>query len=311
MATQKRIALIGVPTEAGLNERGCMMGPDALRTAGLAETLVELGYRVEDRGNVAPGPADPIDHANLAIHHLAEVAGWTGATMAEGARAVREGFVPVFLGGDHSMSAGSVAGVAQGNQASGRPQFVLWLDAHADVHTPETTTSGNLHGTPVAYFTGQPGFTGYLPAVEAPVETTNLCFIGTRSVDPAERTWLRERNVEVHDMRRMDQYGASGLLLGFLDRVRQSDGVLHVSFDVDFLDPEVAPAVSTTVPGGATFREAHLIMELLHESGLVTSLDLAELNPFLDERGKTAKLMVDLVASLFGRSVLDRPTPSY
>lgn len=193
----------------------------------------------------------------------------------------------------------------------GRKQFVLWLDAHTDFHTLETTTSGNLHGTPVAYYTGQKGFEGYFPTLAAPVDPKNVCMLGIRSVDPAEREAIKKTEVAVYDMRLIDEHGVAALLRRFLERVKAEDGLLHVSLDVDFLDPSIAPAVGTTVPGGATFREAHLIMEMLHDSGLVTSLDLVELNPFLDERGRTATVMVDLMASLLGRSVMDRPTISY
>lgn len=188
---------------------------------------------------------------------------------------------------------------------------MLWLDAHTDFHTLETTTSGNLHGTPVAYYTGQKGFEGYFPTLAAPVDPANVCMLGIRSVDPAEREAIKKTEVAVYDMRLIDEHGVAALLRRFLERVKAEDGLLHVSLDVDFLDPSIAPAVGTTVPGGATFREAHLIMEMLHDSGLVTSLDLVELNPFLDERGRTATVMVDLMASLLGRSVMDRPTISY
>lgn len=311
MSDGKRVILIGIPTQAGTHQKGCLMGPDALRTAGIAEAIGELGHCVKDWGNLTPTIRSDVLHANGAIHDLAETVGWIEAAAEAGERAVGEGLFPVFLGGDHSMSAGTVAGVARAAKASRRPQFVLWLDAHSDFHTLDTTTSGNLHGTPLAYVTGMPGFAGVFPHLEATVDPANIAMIGIRSVDPAERAALRRHNVEVHDMRRVDQHGMSSLLLGFIERVKAADGLLHVSLDVDFLDPEVAPAVGTTVPGGATFREAHLVMELISDSGLMTSLDVAELNPFLDERGKTARVMVDLVGSLFGRSVMDRPTVSY
>jgi arginase len=163
----------------------------------------------------------------------------------------------------------------------------------------------------MAYALGRPGFRGYYPDLAAEVDPARVCMMGIRSVDPAERTAIAEAGVTVHDMRAIDEYGVAAPLRAFLGRVEADDGLLHVSFDVDFLDPGIAPAVGTTVPGGATFREAHLVMEMLHDSGLVSSLDLVELNPFLDERGRTATLMVDLVASLMGRRVMDRPTRSF
>ena len=191
-----------------------------------------------------------------------------------------------------------------------RPLFVLWLDAHSDFHTPDSTGSGNLHGTPVAYFTGRPGFDAF-PPLPTVIPTDRVGMIGLRSVDPAERLSLEHDHAMLADMRSIDEHGIKAPLLAFLDRVRAENALLHVSLDVDFLDPSIAPAVGTTVPGGATEREAHLVMELLHESGLVSSLDLVELNPFLDERGRTAKLMVDLAASLMGRRIFDRPTRSF
>ena len=214
------------------------------------------------------------------------------------------------MGGDHALSMGTVAGMAAHAKQIGRPLFVLWLDAHSDFHTPNSTGSGNLHGTPVAYFTGQSGFDAFPPLPDV-VPTDRVGMIGLRSVDPAERAELEQERAMLADMRSIDENGIKAPLMAFLDRVRAENGILHVSLDVDFLDPAIAPAVGTTVPGGATEREAHLAMELLHESGLVCSLDLVELNPFLDERGRTAKLMVDLAASLMGRRIFDRPTRSF
>ena len=214
------------------------------------------------------------------------------------------------MGGDHSLALGTLAGVAAHAAKADRPQFVIWLDAHSDFHTVDSTTSGNLHGTPMAYASGRPGFDPF-PPFPARIPGENICMFGIRSVDPAEYAGMQDTDIAVNDMRVLDEQGIIAPLRSFLDRVRASDGFLHVSLDVDFLDPTIAPAVGTTVPGGATFREAHLVMELLHESCLVTSLDLVELNPFLDERGRTARLMVDLVGSLMGRKVFDRPTRSY
>ena len=287
------------------------MGPDAFRTAGLISTIEALGYSVSDLGNVARPPVGVSRHSNPSIHHLSETIGWACALQAAAYKAAQTSHLPIFLGGDHSLSIGTVPGVARHAAETGRDQFVLWLDAHPDIHTLKTTTSGNLHGTPVAYFTGQSGFEGVYPDLRHSVDPAHICMMGIRSVDPAENIHLMENAIDVHDMRAIDERGVAAPLQAFLDRVKQAKGALHVSLDVDFLEPSIAPAVGTTVPGGATFREAHLIMEMLCDSGLVTSLDLVELNPFLDERGRTAKLMVDLCASLLGRKVLDRPTVSY
>lgn len=305
-----KIKLIGAPVQEGAGRLGCDMGPAAFRAAGLAAALRELGHDVVDTGNVAPAPLRHFDHANTALKKLGETVAWTEA-LADAAFRESADAVPVFMGGDHSLSAGTVSGMARRAKVRGKPFFVLWLDAHTDFHSLETTTSGNLHGTPVAYFTGQPGFEGYFPALEAPVRPRNICMMGIRSVDPAERKAIREAGIQVADMRMIDEEGIVAPLRRFLKDIADAAGMLHVSFDVDFLEPSIAPAVGTTVPGGATFREAHLVMEILHDSGLVSSLDLVELNPFLDDRGKTAFLMTDLTASLMGKQVMDRPTRSY
>jgi arginase len=305
-----RCKMIGVPLQDGASRLGCEMGPSALRTAGLKGALEELGHTVEDIGNVVPSAYRAVTHPNTAVRNLPQIVAWT-SLLADVAYREGDGTMPIFLGGDHAMSAGIVAGLSRRATESGRPLFVLWLDAHTDFHTLETTDSGNLHGVPVAYFTGRAGFEGYLPALPNPVDPARVCMIGIRSVDPAERAALREGAVTVHDMRSIDEHGVAAVLRGFIETVEAAGGMLHVSLDVDFLDPSVAPAVGTTVPGGATFREAHLVMEMLHDSELVTSLDLVELNPFLDERGRTATLLVDLTASLMGRTVMDRPTKSF
>ncbi|QRZ12343.1 arginase [Paracoccus methylovorus] len=301
--------LIGAPVDEGQRRPGCLMGPAAYRVAGLAHTLNQLGHTVEDRGDLRPTPGRSQVCANPAVHHLSEIIAWTEVLRAAGTTAMEEG-MPIFLGGDHSLALGSLAGVTAHAHALGRPQFVLWLDAHSDFHTVETTASGNLHGTPLAYASGRAGF-GPFPAFPAPIPPRNICMFGIRSVDGPELAALRETDIVVNDMRVLDERGIIAPLREFLDRVQAENGLLHVSLDVDFLDPSIAPAVGTTVPGGATFREAHLVCELLHESGLMTSLDLVELNPFLDDRGRTAMLMVDLVGSLMGRKVFDRPTRSY
>lgn len=306
---QKHCILIGAPVDCGKRRQGCLMGPDAYRTAGIAPVIKELGHSVEDIGNLAPADVTLSETPDAKLYKLAENIGWT-QTLMEAAQIAAPKGMPIFLGGDHALAAGSVAGMAAHAAVCGRPFFALWLDAHSDIHTPSTTDSGNLHGTPVGYVIGRDGFTGY-PKLPAPVDPGNICMIGLRSVDAAERAILHESDVTLVDMRMIDEHGVSGLLSTFLDRVAAVNGMLHVSLDVDFLDPSIAPAVGTTVPGGATVREAHLVMELLSDSGLVCSLDLVELNPFLDDRGKTATLMVDLTASLLGRRIFDRPTRSH
>ncbi len=302
-ASRGTCRLVGIPVQEGAGRRGCDMGPGAYRAADIVEVLAGLGWTVEDRGNLNPDAAPDVMHDNPALKNLPAIVAWTRAIASAAYAASADGF-PIFMGGDHSLSAGTLSGLSRRAREAGRPLFVLWLDAHADFHTLDTTTSGNLHGVPVAYAVGIPGFEGVYPANEEPLPANRVCMLGTRSVDPAERAALRNAGVTIWDMRSIDERGVVACMRDFLARVAAADGLLHVSLDVDVLDPEIAPAVGTTVPGGITFREAHLVMELLHESGLVGSLDLAELNPYLDDRGKTARLMVDLVASLMGKQIL-------
>jgi arginase len=301
--------LIGAPIDTGQQRPGCLMGPAAYRVAGLAREIASEGHGVADWGDLTLPSLEQVSCPNPVVHSLAETLGWTQALMDRVDDALSEGGFPIIMGGDHSLALGSVAGAAAFAQRQGRPLFVLWLDAHSDFHTPQTTTSGNLHGTPLAYIAGRDGFDAF-PPFPAPVPADRICLYGIRSVDPAEQAALLDHDIAINDMRVLDEHGIVAPLRDFLTKVRQAGGMLHVSLDVDFLDPAIAPAVGTTVPGGTTFREAHLVMELLHESGLVTSLDLVELNPFLDDRGMTARLMVDLVGSLMGKKVFDRPTRS-
>lgn len=302
--------LIGAPIDAGQRRAGCVMGPAAYRVAGIAQAIAELGHGVADWGDMVLPPLQAVRCANPAVHMLPEVLGWTQVLSAAVVRALEAGSLPIVLGGDHSLALGTVSGAATFAKRVGRPLYLLWLDAHSDFHTPLSTTSGNLHGTPVAYIAGRDGFAPF-PAFPAPIPAERICLYGIRSVDPAEHAALLTHDIAINDMRVLDERGIIAPLREFLEAVKAAEGMLHVSLDVDFLDPAIAPAVGTTVPGGTTFREAHLVMELLHECGLVTSLDLVELNPFLDERGRTAKLMVDLVGSLMGRKVFDRPTRSF
>lgn len=304
------VSLIGAPIDSGQRRRGCLMGPAAYRVAGLAATLAELGHEVIDRGDLAAGILPQAECPNPAVDQLPETLAWTRVLRAAVCEAMAAGELPVVLGGDHSLALGSVAGAAEHAARIGRPLFLLWLDAHSDFHTPLTTVSGNLHGTPVAYLSGREDFDAF-PPFPAPLPGENICLFGIRSVDPAEHAALLQTQIAMNDMRVLDERGVAAPLRDFLDRVRAAQGMLHVSLDVDFLDPSIAPAVGTTVPGGATFREAHLACEVIHESGLMTSLDLVELNPFLDDRGRTARLMVDLVGSLMGKKVFDRPTRSF
>lgn len=304
---KKTCILVGAPVDSGQRTQGCLMGPSAYRVAGIAQTIRELGHAVEDWGDVAPAPVEPSTPRLAHVHGEPETVAWMQALSTASRKAMATGRFPIFMGGDHALSMGTVAGIAAHAHDMGRKLFVLWLDAHSDIHTPVSSASGNYHGMPVAYIAGRPGFDAF-PRFPHPVPEGNICLFGLRSIDPGEQEALKGRAFHVNDMRVLDERGIVAPLREFLQKVEHAKGLLHVSLDVDFLDPGIAPGVGTTVPGGITFREAHLVMELLHEQNLVTSLDLAELNPFLDERGRTARLMVELVASLMGRKVFDRPT---
>lgn len=306
------IALLGAPIDMGASQRGTLMGPAALRTAGLSTLLEALGFSVVDHGDLAVAAmADLSDPPPQNARHYRDIQRWTRLLSRRGYEIAQSGAIPIFLGGDHSLSMGSVNAMARHWRALRRELFVLWLDAHADYNTPATTQTANMHGMAAAFLCGEGGLDGLLgEEVRTSIGPDNLELFGTRSIDRPEGDLLRERRVSVVDMRQIDEFGVGVLIRRVIDKVRAADGVLHVSFDVDFLDPSVAPGVGTTVPGGATYREAHLIMEMLHDCGLVRSVDIVELNPFLDDRGQTARTAVELIGSLFGQQITDRTTPS-
>lgn len=305
MTQLRNVSLIGVPTDIGAGARGASMGPEAMRVAGLAEALRARGVDVIDRGNVA-GPANPWLPPVDGYRHLQEVVAWNQATHDAIYAELKTGRLPLMLGGDHCLGLGSISAVARHCRDTGKKLRVLWLDAHADFNTSELTPSGNIHGMPVACLCGfgpkeliEIG--GRVPAISPKW----IRQIGIRSVDEGERRFVHEHDLEVFDMRFIDEMGmrhAMELALATLD----DNTHLHVSFDVDFLDPVMAPGVGTTVGGGPTYREAHLCMEMIADTGRMASLDLVELNPALDERNKTALVAVDLIESLFGKSTLMR-----
>jgi arginase len=296
-----RIDLIGLPTDAGASCRGAVLGPDGLRAAGLAERLAGLGYAVADLGDVSVGrklaPAAEIDA--LAIR-----------ASEEAYRSLENGARPIFLGGDHSISMGSVAGVARHCRDTGRPLFVLWFDAHGDFNTWATTETGNIHGMSLARLCGEPGFAN-APDWFAPIDPANVMILGARALDCEEAQLIAARGVEVVDMDVIRVSGLEAPLRRFLDRVEAANGHLHLSLDVDAMDPALAPGVGTTVAGGLSLSEGQLVMDMLNRSGRVGSLDLVELNPLLDRLGMSADLMVDLTARLLGeRSVAARASAS-
>jgi arginase len=305
MPATKQLSLIGAPTDIGAGHRGAGMGPEAMRVAGLVEALHQHGAEVLDRGNLA-GPTNPWLPPQGGYRHLAEVVAWNQAVHDAVLAELRLARLPVLLGGDHSLAIGSIGAVARHCRESGRKLRVLWLDAHADFNTSVLTPSGNLHGMPVACLCGQGPpqllqIGGQVPALQPKW----LRQIGIRSVDPGVKRLVHEVGLEVFDMRYIDEMGmrhTMELALATLD----ANTHLHVSFDIDFLDPEIAPGVGTTVPGGPTYREAQLCMEMIADSGRLASVDVMELNPALDVRNRTAVLAVDLIESLFGKSTLMR-----
>ena len=308
----KEIAILGVPIEIGASQMGTLMGPDALRTAGLLTLLESLDFAVADYGNLSVSDVAALkDTPPQAAKHYREIQRWIGTISARAYELSRTGAIPIFLGGDHSLTMGSVNGVARHCRDIGRELFVMWLDAHADYNTPMTTITGNMHGMSAAFLCGEEGLDGLLGnEPRASIDSSRLELFGTRSIDKLEKDLVKLRRISVADMRKIDEFGVSVLIRRVIEKVKAANGVLHLSFDVDFLDPDVAPGVGTMVPGGATYREAHLIMELLHDSGIVHSLDIVELNPFLDERGRTARSVVELIGSLFGQQISDRRTPT-
>jgi arginase len=308
----KNIAVLGAGIEIGASQRGTLMGPAALRTAGLLALLEGLGFVVEDHGDLSVLEVTELDDVVPEnTKHYREIQRWVRALSARAYELAHSGVIPIFVGGDHSLSMGSVNGVARYCRETGRDLFVMWLDAHADYNTPYTTITGNMHGMSGAFLCGEPGLDGLLGnEPRASIDSSRLELFGTRSIDKLEKDLVHQRRVSIADMRQIDQFGVGVLMRRVIDRVKASNGVLHLSFDVDFLDPDVAPGVGTTVPGGATYREAHLIMEMLHDSGIVRSVDIVELNPFLDVRGRTARTVVELIGSLFGQQITDRPTPT-
>ena len=301
----QRISLIGAPTDIGAGSRGASMGPEALRVANLQPTLEALGLEVADRGNLA-GPANPWQPPVEGYRHLAEVVAWNRAVHEAVHAELKAARMPILLGGDHCLAIGSISAVARHCREAGKKLRVLWLDAHADFNTSELTPSGNIHGMPVACLCGHGPkelveIGGTVPALNPKAVRQ----IGIRSVDPGEKRFVHQVGLEVFDMRYIDEMGmrhTMELALATLD----ANTHLHVSFDVDFLDPEIAPGVGTTVPGGPTYREAQLCMEMIADTGRLASLDVMELNPALDVRNKTATLAVDLSESLFGKSTLMR-----
>ncbi len=301
----RRISLIGAPTDIGAGTRGSSMGPEALRVANIARVLDSHGLEVLDRGNLS-GPANPWQPAVDGYRHLEQVVAWCQCVHHAVHAELRDARLPILLGGDHSLAIGSISAVARHCRDTHKKLRVLWLDAHADFNTHTLTPSGNIHGMPMAVLCGQGPrplieIGGTVPAIHPKV----IRQIGIRSVDAGEKRLVQDADLDVFDMRYIDEMGmrhAMELALATID----ANTHLHVSFDVDFLDATIAPGVGTAVQGGPTYREAQLCMEMIADTGRLASLDVMELNPALDLRNATAILAVDLIESLFGKSTLMR-----
>jgi len=302
---KQTVSIIGAPTDIGAGSRGASMGPEALRVAQLIPVLRNQGLEVLDRGNLS-GPTNPWLPPVEGYRHLPEVTAWNTAVHNAVHAELALGHLPILLGGDHCLGLGSISAVARHCRESGKKLRILWLDAHADFNTNVLTPSGNIHGMPVACLCGHGPrelieIGGHVPAINPKW----IRQIGIRSVDEGEKRFVHEIGLEVFDMRYIDEMGmraAMELALALVD----ANTHLHVSFDVDFLDPDIAPGVGTTVRGGPTYREAQLCMEMIADTARLASLDVMELNPALDVRNRTAEVAVDLIESLFGKSTLMR-----
>ncbi len=293
------IHIIGVPMDLGQSRRGVDMGPSALRYAGLGQALARLGHRVVDQGNLpVPVPEAENEDSPRARHLRAVAAVCESVYRAARAARAAEGFT-LFLGGDHSIAIGTVAAVAEGREVG-----LIWVDAHGDFNTPETSPSGNIHGMPVAVLVGRGPEALVNVGYSGPkVKPAHIVLVGTRSLDPEERDALRESGITVFTMRDIDEFGMGTVARRIIAQLHGVDHV-HLSLDMDALDPEIAPGVGTPVPGGLTYREAHLLMEILAEWGKIGSLDIVEVNPILDRHNQTARIAVELAASLLGKRIL-------
>jgi arginase len=299
----KKVRIIGVPLDLGASRRGVDMGPSALRIARLAERMRELGFDVEDRGNVVVGQREQL--AGIGQDAYTAIADVCRALAVSTAEAVRDGVSPLVLGGDHSLAMGSVAGVATALAERNERLGVIWLDAHGDINTPESSESGNIHGMPLAHLLGQGD--ERLARIAKPypaIREENLVMVGLRDLDQAERITIGKLGIAAYTMRDIDQRGLATIMAEAITVASKGTGGIHVSCDPDWIDPIEAPGVGTPVRGGATFREAHLALEMVADSGMMVSMDLVEINPVLDDRNRTASLAVDLIVSAYGKRIL-------
>jgi arginase len=301
VTTATSVAVIGAPLDLGQSRRGVDMGPSAIRYAGLEERLQQLGFSVDDRGNVATTFPEGAALSDERMRYLPEILEACALVSDLVQAAVTSGSTPLVLGGDHSVAIGTLGGLATAHGGAGG---VIWIDAHGDLNRPETSPSGNVHGMPLAAAAGLAGGWFGHPRLTFPaLDPSRIAIVGARSLDPAERSLVRDAGIRVFTMSEIDRIGIERTMREALDRVA-GPGFVHVSLDLDVLDPEVAPGVGTPVRGGLTYREAHLALELVAESGLTGSLEVVEVNPILDRENTTAALAVELVASALGKTIL-------
>jgi len=299
------VHVLGVPMDLGSGRRGVDMGPSAIRIAGLEDRLRELGHEVVDEGDLVIKNMEELKVGDVRARYLAEIA--RAAKLAAGKieRILAKGHFPLVLGGDHSISVGTVSGIAAFARARRKKVGLLWIDAHGDINTPDTSPSGNVHGMPVASLLGEgPGELTGIGGPEPKVDARNVALVGIRSLDEGEKVRLKRHGVQVHTMSDVDRSGIHRIMKRALARVTDGTDYVHVSFDLDAVDPTVAPGVGTPVKGGLDYREAHLIMEILHDSGAMTSLEMVEVNPILDDRNASGAFAVELVQSGFGKKIL-------
>jgi len=302
----RRIRVLGVPLDMGASRRGVDMGPSAVRVAGLEARLEALGHRVIDGGNIRVEIAETQAAGSENARYLKQIAETCNRTADAVVNTLEEGMTPLVLGGDHSLAAGSISGVSEFYRRQGQKIGLLWIDAHSDINTPETSPSGNVHGMPLAALLGLgPGELGDLYGFAPKVAPENTVLIGVRDIDAAERENIRRAGVtEAYTMRDIDERGMRAVMEEALRAAGRGTAGYHVSLDMDWIDPEDAPGVGTPVRGGATYREAHLAMEILADHGRLLSFEVVEVNPVIDEHNRTAELAVELACSAFGKKIL-------
>lgn len=299
------IHLLGVPMDLGSGRRGVDMGPSAIRIAGVAGKLTELGHRVIDDGDVVIKNMEELKVGSERARYLPEIARASAIIARKVERIVGLGHFPLVLGGDHSIAIGTVSGLAATARSQGKKLGVLWIDAHGDLNTPETSPSGNIHGMPLATLLGfGAGELTSIGGADAKVSPGNVALVGIRSLDSGEKKRLKETGVQVHTMSDIDRHGVPRIMKKALARVTDGTDFVHVSLDLDAVDPSVASGVGTPVKGGLDYREAHLIMETIADAGVMTSLEVVEVNPILDAGNASAEFAVELVQSAFGKKIL-------